>query len=64
MTSKYIGSSNPNYKHGLKNTRLFSIWSNMKTRCYNSNSLQFKSYGARGIKICTEWLNDFKKFYD
>ena len=64
MTSKYIGSSNSNYKHGLKNTRLFSIWSNMKTRCYNSNSLQFKSYGARGIKICTEWLNDFKKFYD
>lgn len=21
------GSLNPNYKHGLKNTRLFSIWS-------------------------------------
>lgn len=64
MTSKHMGSSNPNYKHGLKNTRLFSIWSGMKTRCYNSNSPQFKNYGARGIKICDEWLTDFMNFYN
>lgn len=57
------GCKNPNYKHGLRNTRLFSIWSNIKTRCLNSNTPSFKHYGFRGIKICKEWL-DFKVFYD
>ena len=58
------GYKNPNYKHGLKNTRLFSIWNNIKTRCYNSNSPAYKHYGGRGITICDEWRDDFKAFYD
>ena len=58
------GNLNPNYKHGLKNTRLFRIWSNMKTRCYNDHSPSFKWYGARGITMCNEWRNDFKLFYE
>ena len=37
------GDKNPNYKHGLKNTRLFRIWVNMKTRCYNSNAKGYKN---------------------
>ena len=24
-------------KHGLRNTRLYRIWANIKTRCYNEN---------------------------
>lgn len=36
----------------------------MKTRCYNKNNSKYKYYGERGIKICDEWLNDFKTFYD
>lgn len=63
MSSKNVGTTNPNYKHGLKNTRLFSIWSNMKTRCYNSNATHFKYYGNKGIKICEEWRDNFKNFY-
>ena len=58
------GSLNPNYKHGLKRTRLFSIWSNMKSRCYNQNIKSYSHYGARGITMCDEWKNDFKSFYD
>lgn len=58
------GSENPNFKHGLRDTRLFSIWSNMKTRCYNPKTPAFKDYGGRGITICDEWLNDFQAFYD
>lgn len=30
-------------------------FSNMKTRCYNKNSPNYKYYGAKGIKICSEW---------
>lgn len=53
-----------NNKHGLCNTRLYSIYTNMKTRCYNKNNSHYQYYGKRGIVICDEWLNDFKAFYD
>ena len=36
----------------------------MKARCYNKDNSEYKNYGARGIKICDEWLNNVKKFYD
>jgi len=36
----------------------------MKQRCYNPNSSDYKFYGNKGIKICDEWLNDFKAFYN
>lgn len=37
--------------------RLRQIYADMKTRCYNSKSKHYKWYGARGIKVCSEWLN-------
>lgn len=51
------------YKHNLKNTRLYYIWSCMKQRCYNENHKQYKDYGQRGIKICNEW-HEFINFYN
>ena len=42
--------------------RLKQIYSDMKTRCYNSNSRHFKWYGARGITICSEWLNSERTY--
>ena len=50
--------------HGLRRTRLYQTWCNMKQRCYNKNNTDYHSYGGRGITICDEWLNDFKAFYD
>lgn len=35
----------------------------MKIRCLNPKNPAYKSYGGRGIKICKEWLKDFKVFY-
>ena len=51
-------------KHGLRNTRLYRIWANIKTRCYNENDPHFERWGKRGIKMCDEWRNDFEVFYD
>ena len=34
----------------------------MKTRCYNKNSPDYKNYGGRGIRICSEWLNNYLSF--
>lgn len=51
-------------KHGKYHTRLYRIYSNMKKRCYNSNMINYKNYGGRGIKVCNEWLDNFMTFYD
>ena len=51
-------------KHGLRKSKLYRIWSNIKSRCYNSQIDIFKYYGAKGIIMCDKWLNDFKEFHD
>lgn len=51
------GENNPLYKHGQSNTRLHKIWQNMRNRCHNPNTPDYKYYGGRGIKICKAWGN-------
>lgn len=55
-----------NYKHGLGNTknRLYRIWANMKSRCYNPKASRFEHYGGKGVTICPEWRNNFQAFHD
>ena len=43
--------------------KLYSCYNHMKARCYNPKDRVYKYYGARGIKICDEWL-DSKNGYD
>ena len=54
------------YKHGEKNeyyeTRLHRIWRGIKSRCLNQNSINYHSYGRRGIKIYPEWKNNYIAF--
>mgnify|MGYP003293053209 CR=1 FL=1 len=50
--------------HGLSYSRLYRILRGMKNRCYNPNDPKYYLYGGRGIKICDEWLDDVKSFYD
>lgn len=53
-----------NSKHNKKGTRIYTIWSGMKRRCLKSTNKGYKNYGARGIKVCEEWKNDFLSFYN
>lgn len=50
--------------HGKANTKLYGIWQAMKQRCSNPKATEFEHYGGRGIKVCTEWENDFATFYE
>lgn len=52
-----------NTKHGMHDSRLYHVWEGIKNRCCNENSGMYKNYGARGIKICKEWAEDFLSFY-
>lgn len=52
-------------KHGITTggkPRTFIIWNGMKARCLNPNATSYKSYGARGITVCEEWLT-FENFH-
>ena len=49
-------------KQGKQNaSKLYSIWVNMRNRCFNSNNKSFAYYGGRGISVCDEW-NEFLNF--
>ena len=47
---------------GVTNNRIHSIYTNIKSRCYNPNASSYKSYGGRGITLCDEWKNDYSTF--
>lgn len=59
-----VSEIKPSVTHNLSKTRVFHIWCNMKTRCYNKNAINYNNYGGRGITICKEWLDDFINFYN
>jgi hypothetical protein len=52
-------------KHGKAHTKLYKIWSSMKSRCNNPNDKYYHNYGGRGITVCDRWdkADGFKNFY-
>jgi hypothetical protein len=48
----------------MSKSRESKSWSEAKQRCHNPNSDKYKWYGARGITVCEEWMNDFTAFFD
>lgn len=47
----------------LYQSRIYRIWSNMKSRCTNPKDTNFKRYGGRGIVVCDRWQT-FPRFYE
>ena len=50
--------------HGYSSHPLYTVWQNMRERCYNPNYKQYKDYGGRGITVCDEWISDSKAFIE
>jgi len=50
--------------HNLSKHPLYSVYQDMKRRCYDEKCEAFKNYGARGIKVCDDWLINVKAFCD
>ena len=55
---------NTTFRHGFSKTSLRWVYSNMQQRCCNNKHPKFTTYGARGIKICKEWLDNPSSFYN
>lgn len=50
--------------HGMSHSEIYAEYNNMKKRCYDEHSHNYKYYGGRGIKVCDRWLDDIHNFYD
>lgn len=55
-------SNKGSFIHGESKTRLHNTWCGMIDRCNNKKDASYPRYGGRGIKICEEWLNDYRNF--
>lgn len=53
----------PKRTHGLSQNKssTYRSWLMMRNRCNNTNAIDFKYYGGRGIKVCQRW-NSFLLF--
>lgn len=49
-------------KHGDTDSRLYVVWEQMRKRCNNPNDISYRYYGAKGVKVCDEWNNDYASF--
>lgn len=41
---------------------LYNVWAKMIRRCVDPRVKEYANYGARGIKVCNEWVDDFWTF--
>ena len=67
--SKDLRVSNPVKTHGHSchktgngQSGTYKSWVAMIQRCTNPNNSSWKSYGGRGITVCSEWRASFEKF--
>lgn len=49
-------------KHGDYKSKLYAVWAQMKNRCNCKTCVEYHNYGARGIKVCDEWSDDYLAF--
>jgi hypothetical protein len=50
--------------HGLSGSPEFWVWNAAKRRCHSPRDKSYKNYGARGIKMCKRWRDDFGAFIE
>ena len=46
------------------NHPLYGVYRNISQKCNNPNHPQYRNYGAVGVRLCTEWDEDFWAFVE
>lgn len=51
-------------QHGwsVEHPRIFKVWRNMLSRCFDPTADNYARYGGKGTTVCDEWKNDFGSF--
>lgn len=58
---------NKSRSHKYNTTEYKKLWWKyyaIRNRCYNENSSRYKDYGGRGIKVYSEWNDNFDNFVE
>lgn len=50
--------------HCMSKSNTYSIWVQMRERCYRKNHKAYASYGGRGITVCDKWKESFNNFLE
>ena len=53
-----------NIKHRKAGTPLYKVYYAMRGKCHNPKDHGYHKYGAKGVRVCNEWLESFEKFHD
>lgn len=59
---KFAPGSRHLVTHGMRQTKIYTIWRGMRSRCQNPNVAAYPNYGGRGITVCPAWQS-FENFY-
>ena len=51
------------YENSQIGEAIYDTWNRMMHRCYDIKHHKYPRYGARGIKLCDEWKNNYDEFY-
>jgi hypothetical protein len=48
--------------HGMSQSSVYKIWSNIKKRCFDPRNTSYADYGGRGIVMCDGWRRSAASF--
>lgn len=51
-------------KHGLWGEKGYTVWCNIRCRCYNKYNSAYNDWGGRGIKMYEPWIDNPVLFVD
>ena len=61
---KRITGQDVKYDNHWKNPRIMKIYYGILARCFNEDNKDYHSYGAKGISVCQDWLDNPIHFED
>ena len=53
-----------NASHMMSNSKIYTIYHGIISRCYRKTETDYCNYGGRGIIMCDEWVKSFESFRD
>jgi hypothetical protein len=57
----FMGDGDFKSKINGSETKQYSVWRGMISRCYNKRNKAYKYYGLKGVTVCDDW-HDFQNF--
>lgn len=57
-------AKNVHSTHMMTGAPEYHAWINMRRRCYDTKSRDYKNYGGRGITVFESWRNSFEEFFE